>query len=89
MEKEKDDPDLICYNGLFDDGDQGLTSLYEFIYSCRDSYNSTYPNPEDQSFVNSLKLLKKLKTEPDPKNYIFSSNENFTFMKLTDGNSIF
>jgi len=89
MEKEKDDPDLICYNGLFDDGDQGLTSLYEFIYSCRDSYNSTYPNIEDQSFIDSLKMLKKLKTEVDPNNYIFSSNENFTFMKLMDGNSLF
>jgi len=63
MEKEKDDPELICYNGLFDDSEQGLYSLYDFIYSCRDSYDSAYPNPKDQSFIDSLKLLKRLKEE--------------------------
>jgi len=47
MDKEKDDTELICYNGLFDESEQGLYSLYQFIYSCRDSYNSTYPNPQD------------------------------------------
>ena len=41
--------------------EQGLYSLYEFIYTCRDSINSTYPNPQDSAFANSLNLLKKLK----------------------------
>lgn len=48
---------------IYLDSDQGLNSLYEFIYSCRDSYNSTYPDPQDQSFVDSLKMLKKIKEE--------------------------
>ena len=50
---------------IYLDSDQGLNSLYEFIYSCRDSYNSTYPNLDDQSFINSLEMLKRLKTEVD------------------------
>jgi len=88
MERENDS-ELICYNGLFDDSEQGLYSLYEFIYSCRDSYNSTYPNIQDQSFINSLKMLKKLKNEVDKEFDIFNSNENFTFMKLLNGKAIF
>jgi len=90
MEKEKDsNSKLICYNGLFDDSDQGLFSLYSFIYSCRDSFNSTFPKPSDQSFINSLEMLRKLKNEI-ASDEIFSSNENFTFNKLMIGDdSIF
>jgi len=87
MDKEND-PELICYNGLFDDSELGLYSIYQFVYSCRDSYNSTFPYPQDQSFVNSLNLLKKLKNEI-ASDIIFSSNENFTFNKLINGKSIF
>jgi len=53
------------------DSDQGLLSLYEFIYSCRDSYNSTYPNPQDESFINSIKMLKKIKNEVASSKYFF------------------
>jgi len=88
MEQEKEDSELICFNGLFDDSEQGLLSLYEFIYSCRDSYNSTYPNIQDQSFINSLNMLQKLKNEIDKENN-FNSNENFTFQKLISGKAIF
>jgi len=45
------------------DSEQGLYSLYEFIYSCRDSYNSTYPDLQDKSFKDSLNMLLKLKNE--------------------------
>jgi len=46
---------------IYIESEQGLNSLYEFIYSCRDSINSTYPNSQDPAFANSLKLLKKMK----------------------------
>jgi len=87
MERENDS-ELICYNGFFDDTEQGLYSLYEFIYSCRDSYNSTYPNPGDKSFIESLKMLKRIKDEV-ASDTIFKSNENFTFSKLLSGKAIF
>jgi len=86
--KKENDTELICYNGLFDDSEQGLYSLYEFIYSCRDSYNSSYPNPEDESFTNSLNMMQKLKNEI-ASDSIFRSNENFTFAKLMNDKAIF
>jgi len=85
---EENNPDLICYNGLYDNSEQGLYDLYQFIYSCRDSYNSTYPTPEDESFIESLNMLKKLKTEV-ASDEIFQSNENLTFERLMNGNAIF
>jgi len=88
MEKEKNNTELICYNGFFDESEQGLYSLYEFIYTCRDYINSTYPNPHDPTFANSLNLLKKLK-EKVASDDIFKSNEYFTITKLKDGNFIF
>jgi len=87
--KKENDPNLICYNGLFDDSEQGLYSLYEFIYSCRDSYNSTYPEPKDPSFITSLNMLQKLKNETDSEGRVFKSNEDFTFTKLINNRAIF
>jgi len=87
MEQENDS-DLICYNGLFDDTDAGLYSIYEFVYSGRNKVNSTYPGPEEKSFADSLKMLNRIKNEVSS-NTIFSANENFTFNKLMNGKAIF
>jgi len=38
-------------------------SLFEFVYSCRDSYNSTYPNPNDKAFIDCLNMMKRIKEE--------------------------
>jgi len=88
MEREKNNTELICFNGLFNESEQGLYSLYDFIYSCRESYNSTYPDPQSQSFRNSLIMMKKLKNEIGSNN-IFSSHESFTFRKLMKEESVF
>jgi len=87
MEQEND-PELICYNGLYTSNDQGLDSIYDFVYSCRDSYDSPYPRPEDKTFVDSLNLLKRLKNEV-ASDTIFTSTEDFTFSKLLTGKAIF
>jgi len=86
--RKENDPELICYNGLYTDNDQGLDSIYDFVYSCRDSYDSPYPTPEDQTFIDSLNLLKKLKNEV-ASDIIFSSTEDFTFSKLLTGKALF
>jgi len=86
--KQENDPELICYNGLFTENEQGLNSIYDFIYSCRDSYDSPYPKTEDQTFVDSLKLMKKLKEEV-ASDTIFTSTEDFTFSKLLTGKALF
>jgi len=43
--------------------DQGLISIYEFIYSFRDSCDSPFPKPNDKAFVNALKMVNKIKSE--------------------------
>jgi len=86
--KKENNTDLICYNGLFEDSDQGLNSLYEFIYSNRDSYDSNYPNSEDQAFKDSLITLKKVKDEI-ASDKIFANNDVYAYDKLMDGNFIF
>jgi len=88
MEKEKNNPKLICYNMLFDESEQGLYSLYDFIYSCRDSFNSTYPKPQDQSFNYSLKMLKKL-TEKTASDDIFKLNHYPLIYELEKENYVF
>jgi len=88
MEREKNNTELICYNGYFDESDLGLNSLNEFIYSCRDSINSTYPDLQDPSFANSLKFLKKMK-ERIASNDIFKSDESFTILKFSNRKFIF
>jgi len=85
-EKENND-ELICYNGLFEHSEQGLLSLYQFIYSGRDSVDSPYPKPEEKSFSESLKMLKRIKEEVGEK--VFTQNENFTFMTLMSAGAIF
>jgi len=42
---------------------QGSVSLYEFIYSFRDSVNSPFPEPSDPAFRNALKMLNRIKNE--------------------------
>ncbi|ORX79942.1 periplasmic binding protein-like II [Anaeromyces robustus] len=58
--------DLIGYNGLFsnyDDDDQGITSIYEFMYSFRKSVNSSFPDFYSKSATKSLEMMKTLKEE--------------------------
>ncbi|ORX84147.1 hypothetical protein BCR32DRAFT_242849 [Anaeromyces robustus] len=63
LNEEKEKPELIGYNGLFDKSDNGLYSLYEFIYSCRESVDSPFPSFIDSTAENSLNLLKRIKNE--------------------------
>ncbi|ORX84845.1 hypothetical protein BCR32DRAFT_266083 [Anaeromyces robustus] len=65
IEKEKklNNTGLVGYNGFMYDADFGLCSIYEFIYSCRESYNAPFPELTSETTVNALKLLKKVKTE--------------------------
>eukprot|EP00833_Pecoramyces_ruminatium_P008346 jgi/Orpsp1_1/1182378/evm.model.c7180000081039.1 len=62
-EKELNNTELIGYNGLFFDSEQGICSIYEFIYSCRESYESPFPDLRSQTTIEALKLLKKIKEE--------------------------
>jgi len=40
-----------------------MCSFIEFIYSCRESYNSTFPKFTSQTAIDSLELIKRIKEE--------------------------
>jgi len=52
---------LNKYNRL--DAEEGTSSLYEFIYSYRDTVESSFPNLKSQNAIDALKMIKKLKEE--------------------------
>jgi len=41
----------------------GPYSFIEFIYSCRESVDSPFPDLNSQTTLNALELLKKMKKE--------------------------
>jgi len=45
------------------DTDNGMCSLVEFIYSCRESYDSPFPKLTSQTAINALELIKKIKED--------------------------
>jgi len=87
-EKQLNNTQLIAYNGLFSDPDQSTCSIYEFLYSCRESYNSTFPLLDSPASVVAVTLLKKIKDEISIGNE-FLYDENYTLSKLSDGNALF
>jgi len=38
-----------------------MCSIYEFIYSCRDTADSSFPNLKSKTAENALELLKRMK----------------------------
>jgi len=45
------------------DKETGTISLYEFIYTYRESVDSPFPKMTSNEAINALKMLKELKTE--------------------------
>ncbi|ORX83494.1 L domain-like protein [Anaeromyces robustus] len=87
-ERKLGNTDLIGYNGIFDDTNEGLYSLTEFIYSCRDSTNSQFPDLNSKTATDALKLIKKIKNEISS-DEIFKKNLYFTVEKLISGEALF
>eukprot|EP00833_Pecoramyces_ruminatium_P000110 jgi/Orpsp1_1/1174142/evm.model.c7180000049064.1 len=54
-EKELYDNDIIGFLGLFDDTENGLRSIYEYLYSYRDSIDSPMPEIMSQKTIDALK----------------------------------
>eukprot|EP00833_Pecoramyces_ruminatium_P005035 jgi/Orpsp1_1/1179067/evm.model.c7180000067801.1 len=87
-EKKKNNTDLIGYNGLFNDGESGTLSIYEFIRSFRDSKYSPNPKIRSKATFNSLKMAKKIMNEISSDD-IFKSNESYTIEKINTGKVLF
>eukprot|EP00833_Pecoramyces_ruminatium_P007996 jgi/Orpsp1_1/1182028/evm.model.c7180000079572.2 len=90
LEKEHllNNTELIGYNGLIFDSEEGMNSIYEFIYSCRESYNSSFPDLTSNTAIEASKLLKKLKEEISS-DMIFKSDYYYSVEKLFSGNAVF
>jgi len=64
MKKKKiNNTSLIGYNGLFSYSEIGTCSLYEFIYTYRNDYDSLLPSIVSQETINALNMMKKIKEE--------------------------
>eukprot|EP00833_Pecoramyces_ruminatium_P008823 jgi/Orpsp1_1/1182855/evm.model.c7180000082928.1 len=62
-EKKLNNTDIIGYKGEIEPNEIGTISIYEFIYSYRDSIDSPFPELTSQTAINALKKLKKIKEE--------------------------
>jgi len=88
-EKQLNNTDLIAYNGLFDGSSHGQHSVFEFIYSCRNSnLISNFPDTNTEDIINALKLMKKIKDKISSDD-IFQSDCNFSMKILNEVNAIF
>ncbi|ORX84437.1 periplasmic binding protein-like II, partial [Anaeromyces robustus] len=90
LEKEKtlkNNTELVGYNGLMFDADNGLCSIYEFIYSCRETYESPFPELTSENTIKATKLIKKIKDELSS-DEIFRTNTVFD-VNLFEKNALF
>jgi len=53
----------LGYNGLFDNSEQGFVSIYELIYSFRNSTKDPFPDLKSKEAADALKMMKRLKDE--------------------------
>jgi len=87
-ERKENNTDLIGFNGLFTNDILGTRSTYEFIYSFRDSVDAKFPDVKSRSFIDALKMMKKIKEELSS-DEIFQSDDNATLMLMVMRRSIF
>lgn len=74
---------IICYihinyfNYIFFytiiDNEMGMCSIYEFIYSFRESINSPFPDIQSQQTIDSLNMMKNIKNTISSSNYIIET----------------
>ncbi|OUM60635.1 hypothetical protein PIROE2DRAFT_13540, partial [Piromyces sp. E2] len=88
IKEQENNPDLITYNGLLDESENGICSIYEFIYSFRDSVDSPFPDIRSDTTVKALKYLKNMKDEI-ASNDIFRSDVTYGLTSLLEGKAIF
>ncbi|ORX75948.1 periplasmic binding protein-like II [Anaeromyces robustus] len=87
-ERKRNNTELITYNGLFDDSEEGILLFYEFIHSFRKTNNSPHPKVRSSEYIDSLKMMKNVFTEISSDSE-FISNENFIFENFEKGNALF
>ncbi|ORX42272.1 periplasmic binding protein-like II [Anaeromyces robustus] len=86
--EQENNPDLIGYNGLFDESENGICSIYEFIYSFRDSLDSDFPDIRSNNTIKALTYMKKLKDEISS-DEVFKSDFAFSMYSLQQNLTVF
>ncbi|ORX80086.1 periplasmic binding protein-like II [Anaeromyces robustus] len=79
---------LMGYNGLFNSLEIGTCSIYEFIYSFRESVDSPFPSFPSIEAIDALKMMKKLNEEIGSDSH-FQFNDDYTAEKMQSGDFIF
>jgi len=87
-ERKLGNTEIIGYNGGFDDSDFGTISLYEFIYSFRESKDSPFPKLTSQTSKNALEKLKQIKEEI-ASDEIFKGEFAFSYKKWISNKLLF
>ncbi|OUM65896.1 hypothetical protein PIROE2DRAFT_59740 [Piromyces sp. E2] len=75
--------ELVNYNGLFPGFEIGTCSLWEFIYSFRNSYNDTYPDFPSKEAEEAILMLKKIKDSLSSEEE-FRKADEYTITRLID-----
>ncbi|ORX87934.1 periplasmic binding protein-like II [Anaeromyces robustus] len=88
QEKKEGNTEFMAYNGLFTRTEMGMCSLYEFIYSFRNSIDAPFPDIQSQEVVDSLEMMNKLKTEVSSAE-VFQKLEEYTEEYFDTGNFLF
>ncbi|OUM68442.1 hypothetical protein PIROE2DRAFT_3900, partial [Piromyces sp. E2] len=64
----------------------GSCSIYQFIYSFKESIDSPFPEFSSQEAIEALEMLKKIKCELSLE---YESQERYTIQKLMNGEALF
>ncbi|KAL6631985.1 periplasmic binding protein-like II [Neocallimastix sp. 'constans'] len=87
-EHKANNTNVVGYNGLFSYTETGTCSLYEFIYSFRNSINEPFPEITSSEAIKALTMIKRIKDEISSDD-IFQMDEQFTLDRIYEGNFIF
>eukprot|EP00833_Pecoramyces_ruminatium_P006823 jgi/Orpsp1_1/1180855/evm.model.c7180000074881.1 len=87
-ERKLNNTELSGYNGLFCDCEEGTGSLYEFIYSFRDSVESEFPELTSKNAIEALEMIKRMKEEISSE-IEFKNKNNYSESKIDNGKSLF
>ncbi|KAG4087968.1 periplasmic binding protein-like II [Neocallimastix lanati (nom. inval.)] len=87
-EKKIGNDEIIGYNGVFPNEELGTCSLYEYLYSFRDSKESPFPDLTSQNVKDALEKLKKIKEEISS-DEIFIQGLKFSLEKIINKKLLF
>ncbi|KAL6630151.1 hypothetical protein U3516DRAFT_822234 [Neocallimastix sp. 'constans'] len=83
-EESKINNTIIGYNGMCPDSETGTTSLFDFLYSFRNTVDSPFPEINSPELKNALVKLKQIKNEISNEELFSMSTINIYFDLFND-----